>query len=88
MLTVDFSRHTQKFLKKAEKILAARLFEAASELGNDPFPHGVKRVENQVVEGEKVFRIRIGAYRILYAVNPEKKRVLIVNIDKRQRVYD
>lgn len=88
MLTVDFSRHAQKFLEKSEKILASRLFEAASELGNEPFPHGVKRVENQAIEGEKVFRVRVGAYRILYTISYEKKRVLIISIDKRQRVYD
>lgn len=46
------------------------------------------RVENQWFEGEKVFRVRVGDYRILYTVNYEKKRVLIVNLDKRSRAYD
>ncbi len=53
----------------------------------DPFPRDVKRVENQWFENEKVFRIRVGDYRVLYTVNYTKNRILIFSIDKRSRVY-
>jgi len=37
---------------------------------------------------EKLYRVRVGDYRILYEIYPEKKVVLIVNIDKRSRIYE
>ncbi len=88
MLNTIFSRKTAKFLEKSDKVLAQRLFTAAQALGSEPFPHDVKRVENQFFDNEKVFRIRVGDFRILYCVSYEKRRVLVVNIDKRPRAYD
>lgn len=88
MLSSIFARSARKFLEKADKQLASRLLEAVSELQQEPFPREVARVENQWFEGEKVFRIRVGGYRILYCVNYEKNRLLIVNIDKRSHAYD
>ena len=34
------------------------------------------------------FRIRIGKHRVLYRINYEEKRIIIVKIDKRDKVYD
>ncbi len=87
MLAVEFSRKADKFLDKVEKQIAGRLIEAIQDLQQNPFPQGVKRVENQWFEGEKVFRIRVGDYRVLYSVNFDKNRIIVVNIDKRPRVY-
>jgi len=87
MLDVQFARSARKFLEKAENLLARRLVDAVQTLQHVPFPSDVKRVENQWFEGEKVFRIRVGDYRVLYTVNYQKNRVLVVDIDKRPRAY-
>lgn len=87
MLSVTFSRKADKFIDKAEKDLAKRLINAIRNLQLDPFPKGVKRVVNQWFENEKVFRIRVGDYRLLYTLNYQKNRLFIINIDKRPRVY-
>lgn len=87
MLNADFTRRSLKFLEKAETAVAKRLYDAVTELQNNPFPADVKRVENQWFENEKVFRIRVGDYRILYSVNYQKNRLIVVNIDKRPRAY-
>ncbi len=87
MLNAEFSRRTLKFLEKAERELSTRLYSAVRELQHVPFPQDVKRVENQWFENEKVFRIRVGDYRILYVVNYQKNRIIVVNIDKRPRAY-
>ncbi len=87
MFSVEFRRKADKFLDKVDLQLAARLVKAAEDLSAKPFPHDVVRVENEWFEGEKVFRIRVGDYRILYTVSYEKKRILIVNVDKRPRAY-
>jgi len=36
----------------------------------------------------KFERVREGDYRILYEIYQDKNAVLIVNIDKRSRIYD
>jgi mRNA interferase RelE/StbE len=55
------------------------------ELRNDPFPHKVKRVEGRK---EKIFRVRVGDYRILYVVLKERNIIFVSKIDKRGGVYD
>ena len=37
---------------------------------------------------EKIFRVRVGSYRILYVVDFEKQLIVIDSVDKRSRVYD
>ena len=87
ILAVEFSKKALKFLEKSETPVAKRLFNAITEIKNNPFPVDVKRVENQWFENEKVFRIRVGDYRILYSINYQKNRLMVVNIDKRSRIY-
>ena len=84
MFSVDFGSQAQKFLKKAEKQLAQRLIERIERLQEEPFPTDVKRVVNRK---EKIFRIRVGDYRIQYSVLYEKNVIFISEIDKRPRAY-
>ena len=50
----------------------------------NPVPHDSKRIQGY---NDPTFRIRIGDYRALYRVNHEEKRIVVVKIDKRERVY-
>ena len=36
---------------------------------------------------DKSFRVRVGDYRIIYLVYPDKNVILIADIDKRPRIY-
>ena len=83
-LGIQLSNSAQKFLKRASNDSYQRIVKRLKELSEDPFPLGAKKI---VGRKEKVFRIRIGDYRILYVVYPDKNTVLISNIDKRPRVY-
>ncbi len=53
-------------------------------MAENQFPPGVKRAFGRE---EKLFRIGVGDYRFLYEIFPDKMVILIVNIDKRLRVY-
>lgn len=55
------------------------------KLQTEPFPQDCKRV---VGTKEKLFRVRVGDYRILYLVDYDRNKILIADIDKRTRVYD
>ncbi|MFH0978566.1 MAG: type II toxin-antitoxin system RelE/ParE family toxin [Candidatus Woesearchaeota archaeon] len=84
MLDALYSNQSLKFLKKIDKQLAGRIIQKIESLQQDTSPTDVK-----VIEGykEKLFRVRVGDYRILFTLNHDKGFVGIVKIDKRSRVY-
>ena len=85
MFKVALSSHTQKFLKKSDKQLYQRLIKKIKDLRNDPFPSDSKRI---VGKKEKVFRIRVGDYRIEYVVYYEVNEILIADVDKRDKIHN
>ncbi len=85
MFSIEFSSYAEKFLKKIEKVIAKRIIEKIEKLGKDPSPKEVKRIVNQE---EKIFRVRVGEYRIQYLVLYTENKVLITDMDKRARAYD
>ena len=85
MFSVEFSSDAKKFLKKVEKQVTERIINKIKKLKEDPFPSDVKRV---VGKRDKIFRIRVGNYRIQYSVFYEKTLIFISDIDKREKAYD
>lgn len=85
MLNIELGNPAKRFLKKCEQTTYERLIERVKKLAIEPFPQDVKRV---VAKQEKIFRIRVGNYRIQYAVFLEKNTLLITDVDKRPRAYD
>lgn len=84
MFRVEFSNVAKKYLKKLDKTLAKRIISKIEKLIEDPFPPDVKRVLNRK---EKIFRVRVGDYRIQYLVFYDKNLIFISDIDKRERAY-
>ena len=83
-MKLSFSSHAKRFLKKIDKQLAERIIERIEKLGAEPFPTDVRRVVNRK---EKIFRVRVGDYRIQYTVHYEENLVFISDIEKRSRAY-
>lgn len=84
MLTVEFGSPAKRFLKKCDKTLAQRLIERIERLAVEPFPSDVKRVQGKK---EKVFRVRVGNYRIQYVVFSDRNMLFVTDIDTRERAY-
>lgn len=85
MYALFFSNQPRKFLKNLEKETRHRIYEKIEGLAQNPFPQEVVRVAGKK---EKVFRVRVGRYRIQYVVMQEAKQILITDIDKRDRAYN
>lgn len=85
MLEIKLDRQAQKFLIKCEKNLFERILTKLEDLKINPIPHDSKRVQGY---NTPTFRIRIGDYRVLYRINSEEKRIVVVKIDKRDSVYE
>lgn len=85
MFKILYSSQAGNFLKNADKVLAQRITSKIEGLGNEPVTHDTK-----VLNGykEKLFRVRVGDYRILYEVDYKSNIIGIVKIDKRSRAYE
>ena len=81
---IFLSSRAYKFLDKVNDKLYNRIVRKIEKLSQDPFPSDAKRV---IVRKEKVFRLRVGKYRITYIVFHKDSVILIVDIDKRPRIY-
>ena len=84
MFDVTYSNQALKFLKHADKVLAKRILQKIEQLQQEPVPHDAKTIEGYA---EKLFRVRVGDYRILYEFDYSENILGIVSIDKRGRVY-
>ena len=82
---IYLSNEAKKYLKKADKSIFERILKRIKELARDPYPTDAKRV---IGRKDKVFRVRIGDYRILYVVYWDNNSILIVTINKRSKVYE
>jgi len=82
--TLEYDPHVLKFLSKLDKHIARRIIDKIEEvLPETPIPHDAKAIIGE----HGVFRIRIGDFRALYRINFDAKKVIIVKIDNRERIY-
>lgn len=76
---IKFEKAAQKFLDKQDKNQRLRLYKAIYKL-----PNGT---DIKKLIGSNLYRLRVGNYRILYAIDEEIHLINIENIDNRGDVY-
>ena len=79
---VKFTEATIRLLEKMEKSDVRRVLEKINLLVPNPF-HYIKRLK-----GVPLYSLRIGKYRVLMSIEKEKLVILVVDIGKRENVYD
>jgi mRNA interferase RelE/StbE len=75
-------RSAEKELDNLPDTICDRLSKRIISLKDNPRPIGTKKLS-----GRDEYRLRIGAYRILYTVDDAEKYVTIVAIGHRRNVY-
>ncbi len=85
MYSVENSRKADKILKKLDSYIRKIIKKGLKKLEKNPIPSDAKFITRH--KGDKVFRVRIGDYRVLYKLKKKENIVLIANIDKRPRIY-
>jgi len=81
---IVYDKQPQRFLKNAEKHIAERIIDKIDWLlKENPVPHDAKTI----VGHHGVFRIRIGDYRALYSVHYQEKKIIIIALDKRGKIF-
>lgn len=80
---IEWKNSAYKELQKLPRPMIVKVVAAVSDLANDPFPHGVKKL----VGSEYSYRIRIGDYRVVYEVFENRLIIEIVRVRHRKDVY-
>ena len=83
-------RHDVFLLRRAQKSLSKigpghdyeRLRGAIWELGDDPKPHGCRKLS-----GRDGWRIRVGDYRVIYEIDDEAREVTVLDVGHRRDIY-
>jgi len=82
--TIVFARSARKELEALEVTIVNRIFPKIEALAKDPRPAGCRKLH-----GEKyLWRIRIGDYRVVYAVYDDRRVVDIIAVRHRSKAYE
>lgn len=63
--------------------VAERVYHRLEALARDPRPRGVKKLRGE----PELWRIRIGDYRVLYAVDDDTRAIDVIRVRHRSTVY-
>jgi len=81
---VVVSKSAAKELSKLSSVANNRIIKAVIKLSDNPRPHGAKKLKGS----SENWRIRIGDYRVIYAIDDEILIVDIRRIGHRKDIYD
>ena len=84
MYKVTITRSAEKSLKNLDRHTKNRVVAQILTLASEPRPHGCRRV----VSEDGLWRIRIGDWRVGYAINDADQEITIIRVDHRSAFYD
>jgi mRNA interferase RelE/StbE len=79
---IELKKSAAKELERLPSTVLKRIVEKIESLGKNPRPPGCKKLS-----GEEKYRIRVGAYRILYEIADEVLIIYVVKVSHRKEVY-
>jgi mRNA interferase RelE/StbE len=80
---IVISRRAERQFRNLTRAVQVRLAARIDSLAQNPRPPGAVRIEGT----ELIYRIRVGDYRVLYAVEERDLIVLVVKVGHRREVY-
>ena len=80
---VNFSKMAERQFRNLPRTVQSRIAPRIDALADDPRPPGVVRLSGR----EDLYRIRVGDYRVLYAIEERELMVLVVKLGHRREVY-
>ncbi len=83
MYTIKYTPQATKAIKKAPASIARRLIAAIKELAAAPYAMpGVKKLK-----GTEGYRLRVGDWRIIYAIHDDILMIWILDAGHRKEIY-
>jgi len=85
MYNIVFKKSAEKELEKIPTSNLKRIGNAIDELAVNPRPAGCKKLEGRK---EKLWRIRVGDYRVIYLIEDTIQIVEIRKVGHRRDIYE
>ena len=82
--SISFARSARKELESLNASLIRRIFPKIEMLAKEPRPKGCRKLRGEL----NLWRIRIGEYRVIYAIDDRQKEVDIVAVRHRSAAYE
>ena len=83
MFSIAFKPSVEKDLRRIPSEIVKRALERIEALKSTPFPQQSAKLSG----AERLYRIRIGDYRIVYEVETKEKKITIHYVRHRGEVY-
>lgn len=80
--SIEIAPAAERQIRKLEPGVRNRIFKKIETLENNPRPDGVEKLT-----GTDFYRIRVGDYRIIYEIEDEITRVLVLKVGDRKEIY-
>jgi mRNA interferase RelE/StbE len=81
--TIEISRDAEKVMRRLPGNIARRIDARILALAENPRPEGCKKLEGH----ENLYRIRVGDWRISYALEKERLMILVIEVAPRGGAY-
>ena len=81
--SVTFARSARKELERLRPPTVTRVFEAIEALGAEPRPNGCVKLSGS----SGLWRLRVGSYRVIYAISDDERTVDVVTVRHRRDAY-
>jgi mRNA interferase RelE/StbE len=81
--TILFARSSRRELERLATPLARRIVARIEALASNPRPSGCRKIEGSV----DLWRIRVGDYRVIYAVDDSRRIVDVTAVRHRSDAY-
>lgn len=80
---VEFVESAAKEFRTLPNYMKQRIGFTIDSLCNNPFPIGVKKLHGH----KRLYRVRVGQYRIVYEIDVQRKLLLVTRIRHRREAY-
>ena len=80
---VEFVTSAAKEFRALESKIKRRVTVAVEALQRNPRPRGVRKLRGH----ERLYRVRVGSYRVVYEIDDQARLVRVTRIRHRREVY-
>lgn len=81
---IIFTYKSAKFIESLPRGHKQKLKDIIEGMGLNPFSYPYRKIRGKT----NLYRIRLGKFRMLYEIEEKEKRIVILKVDKRGKVYD
>jgi len=78
-----FTKQVATFIARLDRGYREKLREIFAQLQENPFSYPYKKIRGYTT----LYRIRLGRYRILYELERDTRRIIVLKIETRRKIY-